>query len=167
MKGGLYVIWLWLLLFVCAVVCVLLMQKLYREKQRQKALINRMRKSEIYGHLYPQLVRCNARHVETLIVRPSGLAIRFLQPVGDTLRCSFDALGFDDMDQVPLYALTQAIAADMPILQDKSHYRLLTHHEKHMDGEPWLWYEYAIQTRYKDQLMRTFTVHQPENTPYE
>lgn len=150
-----------LLTLMCALICLWLGVRLRRERLRQRELVARLRRSEIYGHLYPQLLRAGKRPVETVTIHPEGVALRFLQPVGDTLRCSFDALGFDPMEQVPLYALAQAVAVDLPCLRDPHAYTFVTHREKRADGQTWCWYEYAICTDYKDELMRGFA--QPQN----
>lgn len=138
--------------------------RIHQERSRERMLVVRLRKSEIYGHIYPELLRAGKRAVETVVLRPEGISLRFLQPVGDTLTCSFEALGFDPMEQVPLYALAQAVAVDLPCLRDEKCYTLVTHRERQPDGTPWDWYEYAISTEYKDELMRSFALERRSET---
>lgn len=150
-----------ILTLICATLCGLTGVKLHQDRLRQRELVARLRKSEIYGHLYPELLRARKRPVETVSIHPEGMSLRFLIPMGDVFTCSFDALGFDPMEQVPLYALAQAVAVDLPCLRDNAAYTFITHREKRPDGQIWRWYEYAIRTDAKDEQMRGYNAVPP------
>lgn len=145
-----------LLLLIAGIAGVWLAVRARQAHERQRLLVSRLRKSEIYGHIYPELLRAGRRAVETVTIHPEGVSLRFLQPVGDTRTCSFEALGFDPMEQEPLHALAHAVAIDLPCLCDPNCYTLVTRHERRPNGDTWCWYEYAISTAYKDELMRNF-----------
>lgn len=139
---------------VCVALCLAAVYRLYTERTRQRELVVRMRKSEVYGHLYPVLLKCRKRPVETVTIRPEGIGIRLLHPVGETIRCTFESIGRDNMDQEPLYALAQAVAVDLPQVREHQHYTFITHREQQPGGASWRWYEYSITTKHKDEMMR-------------
>lgn len=149
---------------VCLAVCLILIVRMRGEHEQQRELVARVRQSELYGHLYPELQRSEERMIETIIVRPEQLSIRYLLPVGDVKVCTFDAIGFDPVEQEPLYALAQAIAVDVPQLRDHRDYHFITHTEHKPDGTVWHWYEYGITTDCKDELLRSVTMR---NDPVE
>lgn len=150
-----------LVVFLCTLGCAWLLIRSRQERLAQRELVARVRRSELYGHLYPELLRAGSRAVETVTIRPEAMAIRFLRPTGDTHVCTFESLGFDPMEQEPLYALAQAVAVDLPCLRDPDAYLFVTRQEHHPDGTPWCWYQYAIQTDYKDELLRALAQNDP------
>lgn len=123
----------------------------HRQEEKQRTLVSWLRRTEMYGHVYPELKHSRERLIESITIRPEVIAIRFLAPLGETKTFSFEKLGYDPLEQETLYAMAQAISIDMAL--DMKAYALETHTEHLPDGTPWRWYEYCIKTWYKDELM--------------
>ena len=144
---------------VTLVLCVaglsaLVLMLIQRHRHRQAYYVERIRSSDLYGHLYPLLLRCNRRCVESISLRMDVVCIRLYKPAGRTLLYTFDRHGFDPLQPEYLYALAQAIAVDLPLLRDHTRYTFSTHQEVRANGLKADWYEYMITTDYKDSMIR-------------
>lgn len=143
-----------LLVFLMLAICAALIIRIKRERRRQEQYVKRIRSSDLYGHLYPLLLRCGRRRVESIAVQPDGVCIRLYAPAGRILHYTFEKHGFDPLEQEPLLALAQAIAVDLPLLRDSARYTFRTHTFNLDNGEKARWYEYMICTEYKDSMIR-------------
>lgn len=143
-----------ILIFVVILACAAVLISLLRRRSREEYLVKRVRASDLYGHLYPLLLRCNKRCVESIAVKTGSVCIRLYRPAGRTLIYTFEKHGFDPMAQDYLYALAQAIAVDLPLLRDSARYTFSTHNEVLANGQKANWYEYMITTDYKDSMIR-------------
>ena len=139
-----------------------LRKRLLVRQQREATLLTRMRSSEMYGRLYPVLVKCSRCCVERLIIRPEEIRIVLYKPTNRAYRFVFEEHGLDPVDRpAALRALAQAIARDVPVLADPAKYYFSTHSSPRDGGGNYHWYEYAVQVDYKDMLLRAW-YDQPE-----
>lgn len=130
------------------------LMRIHLHHKKQKEHVRRQRSSDLYGHLYPLLLRCNKRCVESITIRTDAVCIRLYRPAGRTLLYTFEKHGFDALSQDAVYALAQAIAVDLPLLQDRDRYTFTPHAEALPSGDKGYWYEYMITTDYKDSMIR-------------
>lgn len=144
------------IMLILAVVAVsgLILMSIIRHHRKQEHLVQRVRSSDLYGHLYPLLLRCNRRCVESIALRTDSVCIRLYKPAGRTLLYTFDKHGFDPLKEEYLYALAQAVAVDLPLLRDSTRYTFHTRTEIRSNGLKADWYEYMITTDYKDSMIR-------------
>ena len=145
--------WLVLIVLVC-LACLISLLKIYRERKRQASLVRKIRATELYGHLYPLLIRCDRHCVESVELRAGEMVIRTCLPAGRCLRYDFERHGFDLLPPDPLYALAQAVAVDMPTLRDQERYHFRTHTLQKPSGGRERWYEYVIRIGCKDDILR-------------
>lgn len=141
-------------ILIIAAVCTLVLTGIIRRRRQQELLVQRLRSSDLYGHLYPLLLRCNRRCVESIALRTDSVCIRLYKPAGGTLLYTFEKHGFDPLKEEYLYALAQAVAVDLPLLRDSDRYTFHTHTETRANGLKADWYEYMITTDYKDSMIR-------------
>ena len=106
-------------LLIIAVICALVLFSIIRRKQKQEHLVQRVRASDLYGHLYPLLLRCNRRCVESIALKTDSVCIRLYKPAGRTLLYTFEKHGFDPLKEEYLYALAQAVAVEVILLPVK------------------------------------------------
>ena len=85
---------------------------------------------------------------------PMGNSAFSLGTTGGTLLYTFEKHGFDPLKEEYLYALAQAVAVDLPLLQDSARYTFHTRTEIRSNGLKADWYEYMITTDYKDSMIR-------------
>lgn len=142
------------LLLILAAVCALILFGIIQHRRKQEYLVKRVRSSDLYGHLYPLLLRCNRRCVESIALKTDSVCIRLYKPAGRTLLYTFEKHGFDPLKEEYLYALAQAVAVDLPLLQDSARYTFHTRTEIRSNGLKADWYEYMITTDYKDSMIR-------------
>ena len=142
------------LLLLIAAACLLVLWRIRRERRRQAYYVSRVRSSDMYGHLYPLLLRCSRRSVESIAIRPESVCIRLYNPAGRTLLYTFDKHGFDPLEPDTLLALALAVAVDLPLLQDRARYTFRTRTAPGVNGIRTTWYEYMITTDYKDSMLR-------------
>lgn len=143
-----------ILILLIVVLCAAILFAIIRQHQKQQHFVKLIRASDLYGHLYPLLLRCNRRCVESIALRADSVCIRLYKPAGHTLLYTFEKHGFDPLNQEYLYALAQAIAVDLPLLRDHTRYAFNTHSEIRANGQKANWYEYMITTDYKDSMIR-------------
>lgn len=142
------------LILMVAVLCLVLLWHIRRIRRRQAYYVSRVRASDMYGHLYPLLLRCSRRSVESIAIRPESVCIRLYNPAGRTLLYTFDKHGFDPLEPDTLLALALAVAVDLPLLQDRARYTFRTRTAPGVNGIRTTWYEYMITTDYKDSMLR-------------
>ena len=142
------------LILLVAALCLVLLWHIRRVRRRQAYYVNRVRASDMYGHLYPLLLRCSRRSVESIAIRPESVCIRLYNPAGRTLLYTFDKHGFDPLEPDTLLALALAVAVDLPLLQDRARYTFRTRTAPGVNGIRTTWYEYMITTDYKDSMLR-------------
>lgn len=143
-----------LLILLLATICAMILFFIIRRYRKQEYLVKRVRSSDLYGHLYPLLLRCNRRCVESIALKTDSVCIRLYKPAGRTLLYTFEKHGFDPMKEEYLYALAQAVAVDLPLLRDSTRYTFHTRTEIRSNGLKANWYEYMITTDYKDSMIR-------------
>ena len=142
------------LVLLIAALCLVILWRIRRIRRRQAYYVSRVRSSDMYGHLYPLLLRCSRRSVESIAIRPESVCIRLYSPAGRTLLYTFDKHGFDPLEPDTLLALAQAVAVDLPLLQDRARYTFRTRTDPGVNGIRVTWYEYMITTDYKDSMLR-------------
>lgn len=142
------------LILAVVAVCAAILLSILRHRRKQEHLVQRVRSSDLYGHLYPLLLRCNRRCVESIALKTDSVCIRLYKPAGRTLLYTFEKHGFDPMQEEYLYALAQAVAVDLPLLRDSTRYTFHTRTEIRSNGLKANWYEYMITTDYKDSMIR-------------
>ena len=108
------------LILLVAALCLFILWRIRRVHRRQAYYVSRVRASDMYGHLYPLLLRCSRRSVESIAIRPESVCIRLYNPAGRTLLYTFDKHGFDPLEPDTLLAL--ALAGYLFYL-DVCHYR--------------------------------------------
>ena len=142
------------LILLVAALCLVLLWHIRRVRRRQAYYVSRVRASDMYGHLYPLLLRCSRRSVESIAIRPESVCIRLYNPAWRTLLYTFDKHGFDPLEPDTLLALALAVAVDLPLLQDRARYTFRTRTAPGVNGIRTTWYEYMITTDYKDSMLR-------------
>lgn len=142
-----------LIALVCAL-CAAVLVSIFLRRRAQEDLVRRVRTSDLYGHLYPLLTRCRNHCVESITLRTEGVCIRLYKPAGHTLHYTFDKHDMDPMPPEYLFALTQAVAVELPLLRDSTRYTLRTCTEQLPTGRKATYYEYTITTGYKDSMLR-------------
>lgn len=142
------------LILLVAALCLFILWRIRRVHRRQAYYVSRVRASDMYGHLYPLLLRCSRRSVESIAIRPESVCIRLYNPAGRTLLYTFDKHGFDPLEPDTLLALALAVAVDLPLLQDRARYTFRTCTAPGVNGIRTTWYEYMITTDYKDSMLR-------------
>ena len=142
----------------------LVRKRMLSRQQREATLMERMRSSQMYGRLYPVLLKCRDCCVERILIRPEEIRIVLYKPMNREYRFNFEAHGLDAVDRpAALRALSQAIALDVPALGDPAKYYFSTHSAPRDGGGNYNWYEYAVQIDYKDRMLRAW-YDQPEPT---
>lgn len=143
-----------LLIGAAIALCTTAILVLNHHHRQQEELVRRIRSTDLYAHLYPLLLRCNKRCVESITVRPEAVCIRLYRPTGRTLNYTFEKHGFDTLEPAALYALAQAIAVDLSLLRDRACYTFTRRIERLDNGDTLRWYSYMITTEYKDSMNR-------------
>ena len=142
----------------------LVRKRMMSRQQREATLMERMRSSQMYGRLYPVLLKCQDCCVERILIRPEEVRIVLYKPMNREYRFEFEAHGLDHVDRpAALRALAQAIALDVPVLGDPAKYYFSTHSSPRDGGGNYHWYEYAVQIAYKDQMLRAWYDHAEPN----
>lgn len=142
------------LVVLIALVCTIVLLSIFRRRKAQDELVRRVRASDLYGHLYPLLLRCRSRCVESITVKTDSVCIRLYKPAGRTLLYTFDKHDMDPLPPEHLYALARAVAVELPLLRDNARYTFRTCTEPSVTGAKATYYEYTITTDYKDSMLR-------------
>lgn len=142
------------LVVLIALICIAVLFSIFRRRRAQDELVRRVRSSNLYGHLYPLLLRCRTRCVESITIKTDSVCIRLYKPAGRTLLYTFDKHDIDPLSKEYLYALARAVAVELPLLRDGTRYTFRTCTEQLPIGDRSTYYEYTITTDYKDSMLR-------------
>lgn len=145
----------WVVLAALAAAALIAVVALVRRANaRQLLLMERMRTSVTYHYVRPLFEACRGQRIERISLRPEAVLITFFSPVGKKYQCIFDHYGLDPIEAEPLSALAQLAAVEIPELADNHRY-FFKRHRDHLDnGSVLVWYEYMVQSRYKDSVLR-------------
>lgn len=125
-----------------------------RAAAKNLMLLERMRTSGAYHYVQPLFEACRGQRIERVSLRPEAVIVTFFTPVGKRYQCVFEQYGLDPLEAQPLSALAQLAAIDIPELADNRRYFFKRHREPLPGGGDLVWYEYMVQPRYKDSVLR-------------
>lgn len=140
------------LLALGAVAAVLL--RLRKENARNELLMERMRASETFRRVQPMLQHCRTLRVERIVLRPECVTVTLFVPAGKTLTFDFEQQGLDSLEPLPLHTLAHLTAQELPDLADNRKYFFKAHKDTLPGGAVERWYEYMVQSAYKDAVQR-------------
>ena len=158
---------LWLIPVLAAVaIAVFIAWHVLRDRHEMAlTMAERVRTTALYRQLYPVLRECEGRCVEQIMLRRSEVVIRMFRPYKEVIRFSYAAHGLDNVENTDvLQALAQALAVDVPMLDDPKKF-WFTRKSAPMDvGRQDVWFEYNVQPAYRDDLLRAaYDRPQPED----
>lgn len=116
-------------------------------------MANRVRSTELYGHIYPLMMTHDNCYLERICFRPDCVVFRSLDPNARQMVYTYQRHGLDNPSQDTLYALAQAAIIDMHRLRDSHHYTFCTHTTVTATGEKIHWYEYEITSPWKSHVI--------------
>ncbi len=140
------------LVMLVVVAAALLLLRLTAESRQQKQLVQRVRSTNLYSHLYPMFRRYDNENLESVILRPEGVRIRTIS--GSETHYTFRKHGLDNPADDTLYAVALATLVDMRILRNTRHYVFRSHTEMRANGDKRYWYDYVITHERKDTVLR-------------
>ena len=140
--------WILLVVLVGLVFCGISVYRDRTEGRRQAEMLRRLRASSMYDGLYSLLKSLPETAIERVTVRTEGVDIVLLN--GKRRTYDFRQHRMDPLKPDLLLVLTQAIAVDVPILQDRSYYSF----EPPARRDPEPRYSYVIRHNRKDYLLR-------------
>ena len=140
------------LVMLVVVVAALLLLRLTAESRQQKQLVQRVRSTNLYSHLYPMFRRYDNENLESVILRPEGVRIRTIS--GSETHYTFRKHGLDNPADDTLYAVALATLVDMHILRNTRNYVFRSHTEMRSNGDKRFWYDYVITHERKDTVLR-------------
>ena len=144
-------IWLFFCLGVLAL-CLVLWLVLRARQERQAALADRIRRTNLYARLYPLLEDLSVRPVEQLAFLEDQVVIRLLRPSRE-VRFHYEEQGFDPPEPEARFALAQALAVDFPFLSDPDRYLFRSRRHRLANGKSSRWYEYLLTMKEKERLL--------------
>ena len=145
------------LVFVMVAVSAVLLVRITAENRRQQRLVQRVRTTDLYAHIYPLLRRYDNESLESVTIRPESVTIRTLMPQYETKHYTFQRHSLDNPSQETLYALVQAVLVDMRVLRNTRHYAFRSHKEATSNGDRLYWYDYVITPARKDFVIRVLS----------
>ncbi len=140
-----------MVIIILAVAAFLLLQ-LSAEKRQQQKLVQRVRTTNLYSHLYPMFRRYDNEYLESVVLRPEGVRIRSIS--GGEKHYTFSKHGLDNPSDDTLYAIALATLVDMRVLRNTHHYVFRSHTEVRPNGDKGFWYDYVITHDRKDAVLR-------------
>ena len=132
--------------------------KLRRTERDEREKAMRVRSTRLYSHLCPVLTACEKECVEQVVIRRDGVRIRLFVPAGAMRTYIFEKHGFEPLNDEAVYALAQAVSADLRVLRESDKYSFRRHMELHENGDKEPYYEYDVHIAYKNKMCRSIHV---------
>ena len=145
----------WTLLMIAALMGAFLAYCLGRAQQSHDLIYKqRLRHSELFAQIYPLIERAKASDLERVQIERTRVSFYSVYPPGIIGEFSLTDTSWSPMDERKLWAMTQAIADDLPILLENKCYRLSHMRVQRPNG---IWdsmYHYDINMGYKTELIK-------------
>ena len=148
---------LWMIFAAIVLLLVLIVWavgNLHATERRERENALRVRSTRLYSHLCPLLVACEHERVEQVVIRRDGILIRMFIPAGAVRTYKFEKHGFEKLNDEAVYALAQAVSADLRILREEGKYHFSRCIDVHENGEKEPYYEYNVSLGYKNRICR-------------
>jgi hypothetical protein len=125
----------------------------WREREKEKLRMGKLRGSHLYRELYLLVVNCRAQYVDQVRVERNRILFTSASPPG--LICSFSPQekGYRPLSGTNTRVLAEVIGEDMDILLDNSKYRFTRYKIIRANGSMDYGYLYTIRSAYKDELL--------------
>ena len=146
-------------LFICtSFACVLFVAYFVwwdkRSLQLLRLRVKKLYASPLFAELIPILKFAQRRPLEQLIIDKTGIAIRFLEPVGSESYFSLREQGYPMLTPEKQEALLVLLEEFLPQLTDRHRYILRKKHRRLVNGRRETYYCYVIMNQYKMMLVR-------------
>ena len=143
-------------LAVCAAGVGLLLSFLIdrRRRQHEQLYVKRMQGSMLYYELYPLIALARKHDIDHVQVERSRIVIYSVCPPGKIGEYVLSEWGRRPLNPERTWALAQALALDLPILQETQQYRLRRYRVIRPNGQKDYGYQFMIRRGYKTELMQ-------------
>lgn len=142
-------------LFFCAaalgMLAILWMDHVRRQHERMD--VERMRGSMLYYEIYPLVVEARRHNIDHVIIERTRVVFFSVCPPGELGAFVMSEWGHRPLNPRRTMALAQAIADDLPILQENRCYKLKRYKVMRPNGQKDDAYQFMIRSSYKTELM--------------
>lgn len=144
--------WIFLLALLLLGACVLWLRHLRRDREMQHELIRRMQGSRMYQGLHDMLMKVPREYLEHITIRPEEVCAETLD--GKRYRYVFEQHDMDPIRPEALLTLAQAVAFDVPEVQDSTFFAFRRDDTRTPAGDVIPSYSYLLRPRRKNYLIR-------------
>ena len=144
----------WTLFFCAATLGMLaLLWSDYVRRQHEEMDKQRMRGSMLYYEIYPLVLEARKHAIDHVVVERTRVVFFSVCPPGEIGAYAMTEWGHRPLNSRRILALAQAIADDVPILQENRCYRVKHYKVTRPNGIRDDAYQFMIRSGYKAQLM--------------
>jgi len=122
-------------------------------RQHEEMYKQRMRGSMLYYEIYPLIAEARKHDLDRVIIERSRIAFYAVCPPGEVGSFLFSERGHRPLNPYRVWALTQVIADDFPLLKEKGCYRMKRYVITRPNGMKDDAFQFVIRTAYKADLM--------------
>lgn len=142
-------------LFFCAAALGMVVILWMDHVRRQHELMDktRMRGSMLYYEIYPLVVEARRHNIDHVIIERTRVVFFSVCPPGELGAFVMSEWGHRPLNPRRTMALAQAIADDLPILQENRCYKLQRYKVTRPSGQKDDAYQFIIRSSYKTELM--------------
>ena len=143
-------------LFFCAAALGLLLLLLFQERsarQHEEMYKQRMKGSALYYEIYPLIAEAKKHDLDRVMIERGRVAFYAVCPPGEVGSYLLSEHGHRPLNAYRVWALTQLIADEMPLLHDKQCYRMKRYVITRPNGQTDDAFQFVIRSAYKTDLM--------------
>ena len=122
-------------------------------RQHEQVDKERMRRSMLYYEIYPLVLEARKHEIDHVVVERTRVSFFAVCPPGEIGSFVMAEWGHRPLNTRRTLALAQAIADDLPVLQEGRCYRLKRYRVTRPNGQKDEAYQFMIRTGYKTELM--------------
>ncbi len=124
-----------------------------REREKEYYRMDKMRLSRLYRDMAPLVARAASRDLEQVRIERDRVTITTVYPSGTLGIYELRQSGHLQMSLIRTRVMTELLAEDLVVLQDRRKYTLRRYRTARPNGSVDYTYVYTITTRYKDSIM--------------
>ena len=144
----------WTLLFGAALLAGIVALAVDSNRQRHEEVYKqRMQRGMLYYEIYPLIEEAGKHDIDRVLIERNRMVVFAVCPPGKIGEFLLADHGHRPLNAQRTWALAQAVAEDLPILQEGRCYRLKRYTMVRPNGQKDYGYQFTIRSKYKTQLM--------------
>ena len=142
-------------LFLCAAIigALIIIASDWNRRRHEQVYMERMRRSMLFYEIFPLIAEARQHDIDRVQIERSRIVFYAVCPPGEVGSYVLSERGHRPLNPQRVWALTQAVAEELPVLREGRCYRLKRYTVMRPNGKKDDAYQFIIRNAYKAQCL--------------